>query len=380
MANDIQFSNIATSLLAATITNVDLVVQVAAGDGNTLFPAISGSQYFMVTLEDNAGNIEICRCTSRTGDLLTVTRGQDGTTAAGFTLTITRVELRITAAVLEEMLQINGGVMTGDVDFQGNSIVDAILSGPLLSIQGGESVGTPMRGATGISSNELVVPAAPGRATVGGTAVLASGDDIVAELDTAGLIDLNSATVGVKIGGATNAYLRVYDSTDTDILEFILDGTDAFVNLTNCDNLAFIGVTDAYTFDNNVDISGVLLLNDNVLDQPVIRDFAMTLQDVVATATTSLDYELGSYIRLDLDVNITLLNLNNSPITGNFGAFRLKITQNAGGETIAWPASVQWAGGSALALSTGAGQVDFIDLWTDDGGTTWYAAGNVNWG
>lgn len=378
MANDALFTNNATSLLAATISNSDTIIQVGSGDG-ALYPSPTGSQFFMATLEDNAGNIEIVRCTSRTGDLLTCTRGQDNTVALAFTLTITRVELRLVAAIQEEFLQINGGTMTGDVDFDGNSIIDAILSGPLLSIVGGETVGTPMRGATGVSSNELIVPVAPGRATVGGADVLASGDDIVAELDVAGLIDLDSATVGVKIGGATNAYLRIVDSTDTDILEFVLDGTDAFVNITTCDNLVFAGAVVAYTFDNDIDLAGDFLLNDNLLDQPVIQDFSMTLQDIVATATTEIDYELGSYIRLDLNVNITLLNLTNPPAAGVFGALRIRITQNAGGETITWPASVIWPSAAELLLSTGAAEVDFVDLWTDDGGTTWYAAGNNDW-
>ena len=64
MANDALFSNTATSLLAATINSGDLIIQVGAGDG-ALFPSPTGSQFFMATLEDNAGNIEIVRCCLR---------------------------------------------------------------------------------------------------------------------------------------------------------------------------------------------------------------------------------------------------------------------------------------------------------------------------
>jgi len=377
MANDVLFTNNATSLLAATIGAGDVIVQVGGGDG-ALFPSPSGSQFFYAALEDNAGNIEVVRCTSRSGDLLTVVRGQDNTIALAFTLTVTRVELRLSAVVMQEFLQVNGGTMTGDVGFNGNSIVDAVLSGPLLSMQGGESVGTPMRGATGISSNEIVVPPAPARATVGGAIILASGDDIVAELDVAGLITLDSATVGVVIGGGS--YLEVQGPTPANRLRASHDDTNLTIGLANTTDVLFTGASGEYNFDAQLNVAGDFLLNGNVLDQPQIRDFSMTLQDIIATATTALDYELGSYVRLDLDVNITQLDLDNPPAAGNFGAFRVKITQNAGGETITWPASVIWPGGAALVLSSGAGEVDFVDLWTDDGGTVWYAAGNVNWG
>lgn len=175
MADNILFSNFASSLLAATISDVDTTIQLGVGDG-ALFPSPSGTQFFYALLNDDVGNVEIVQCTSRTGDLLTVVRGQDGTAAQAFTLTVTRVELRITAVVHEEYVQKNGGVMTGDLDFNGNGVVDAILSGPLLSIQGGESVGTPMRGATGVSSNEFIVPVAPGRATIGGVEVVIATD------------------------------------------------------------------------------------------------------------------------------------------------------------------------------------------------------------
>lgn len=104
---DILFANNASSLLAVSVGTGDVSVQVAAGQGS-LFPSPSGGDYFKVTLVDADGNIEICHCTSRSGDLLTVTRAQEGTTARAFTSGVTRVELRVTKATLEAMLQTNG--------------------------------------------------------------------------------------------------------------------------------------------------------------------------------------------------------------------------------------------------------------------------------
>jgi hypothetical protein len=100
----LKFTNNASSLLAVTLGVSDTVVQVASGEGS-LYPSLSGSDTFVIALENNLGDIELCLCTSRTGDLLTVTRGQEGTSIQTWTASQTRVELRLSKAVMEAMLQ-----------------------------------------------------------------------------------------------------------------------------------------------------------------------------------------------------------------------------------------------------------------------------------
>lgn len=108
------FTNNATSTLAADITNVATSLTVATGHGSR-FPSISNSSdYFLVTLEKSDGTREIVRVTARSGDVFTVTRAQEGTTAAAFSTGDT-VELRLTAATLSEAIvapaQIYAGAM-----------------------------------------------------------------------------------------------------------------------------------------------------------------------------------------------------------------------------------------------------------------------------
>ena len=364
---DVIFTNNASGLLAATINNSELVLQVAAGFG-ALFPSPPGSQYFMVSLEDESGNVEICKCTSRTNDLLTVTRGQDGTVGQAFTLTVTRVELRVTAAVMEEFVQVTGDAMSGNLNMATNEIQNAELTGTTI-ITGGQSVGMSIRGTLGQTNNEIVVPAGSGvRATAGGADLVVDTDDFIALLDTAGVIDLDSATVGVPIGQGAGGYLRIYDATDTHYLQIVHDGDDILFTFVTTDGLKIAGV--------DVDIAGGnLTLNDNTLDRPLLNDFAISRQAVTATTTTALDYTAGQYVELAMAVNIVTFSITLPPADTLYGAMRLKVTQGSGGQTITWPASVKWAGtGTAPTLSTGAGEVDFIDLWTDDAGTTWYGA------
>lgn len=120
------FANGASAQLAVSIINTDLSVQVQAGYG-ALFPSPTGGDWFLVTLEDNNANTEIVKCTARTGDLLTVVRAQEGTSAQSFTNTVTRVELRNTKGSMERMLQRDGDTLAGNLNLGGFQLQNGSL-------------------------------------------------------------------------------------------------------------------------------------------------------------------------------------------------------------------------------------------------------------
>lgn len=97
------YTNNAVTTLAAGINNSVTSLTVATGTG-VLFPNPSAGQQFNVTLIDGSGNYEIISVTSRATDVFTIVRAQEGTTAISF-LTADRVELRVTAAGLNDMVQ-----------------------------------------------------------------------------------------------------------------------------------------------------------------------------------------------------------------------------------------------------------------------------------
>jgi microcystin-dependent protein len=163
---EFKFSNDASALLAASIDDNDTVVQVAAGFG-ALFPSPGVGEHFPVALRNANGDMEIVYCTSRTGDLLTVTRAQEGTLAQSWTLNATRVELRLTAGVMDSLLQKTGGVMSGDLDMNGHEVKDARMTGSTVMV-GGQLVGTAIRGTEDDPSNEIAVPNDGSPATSGG--------------------------------------------------------------------------------------------------------------------------------------------------------------------------------------------------------------------
>lgn len=96
------FANNAASELAGAVASGAVSLTLKTGDG-AKFPTPSGGDFFLVTLYQKVGqdevNHEIVKCTARVGDVLTVVRAQEGTTARAFSAD-DPVELRLTAGAL----------------------------------------------------------------------------------------------------------------------------------------------------------------------------------------------------------------------------------------------------------------------------------------
>lgn len=100
----LKYANNASSVIAASILPGDTVIQVSAGSG-ALFPTavLGAGDSFPLTLADALGNKEIVLATSRTGDLITVQRGQEATVARSFAAG-SRIDLRLTAKSLNDII------------------------------------------------------------------------------------------------------------------------------------------------------------------------------------------------------------------------------------------------------------------------------------
>ena len=103
----LQFKNNASTTLSGSINNTQTTITVINGAN---FPVLAGADYFYATMYETSGgneiNIEIVKVTSTTGNVWTVVRGQDGTSARTRDgITTCSVELRLTAAGAQLMLQ-----------------------------------------------------------------------------------------------------------------------------------------------------------------------------------------------------------------------------------------------------------------------------------
>lgn len=112
----ILFTNNASAPIASSITTSSTSITVSSGQGAE-FPVLAGSDYFIATLVDTSNNIEIVKVTARSSDTMTVVRAQEGTTARAYAAG-SLLELRITAAVLNNLVQASGDqTITGNKTF-----------------------------------------------------------------------------------------------------------------------------------------------------------------------------------------------------------------------------------------------------------------------
>lgn len=142
----------------------------------SLFPAVTtaSGNFFYATLEDVSGNIEIVKVTDRnTGtDTLTVERAQENTTSQDFAVG-SKVECRPTAGTFDEFVQRSGDVITGTIDFNGQTLQNPVIAGSGVGVMKGMFI----RGGDNGITNQFVVPSGGGDPTIGPHVVTHAGND-----------------------------------------------------------------------------------------------------------------------------------------------------------------------------------------------------------
>lgn len=97
----LKLSNNAISRLASAITADATSISLAAGTGSR-FPTLGVGDHHPATLSKSDGSFEIVKVTARSGDTLTATRAQEGTTALSFDAD-SLIEIRITAGTFDSI-------------------------------------------------------------------------------------------------------------------------------------------------------------------------------------------------------------------------------------------------------------------------------------
>lgn len=114
---------------------------------------------------------------------------------------------------------------------------------------------------------------------------------------------------------------------------------------------------------------------DKVISRPELKDYAETLVTATSTAgTATLDFSAGNHQQITLSENTTIA-FSNFPSTGRSGGMLIYVKQHASAaKTLAWPASVKWAGGTAPVMTPTVGRTDIYLVITRDGGTSYIGA------
>lgn len=369
------YANNAASKLDAPVSAVGLTLQVKAGDG-ALFPNPTGGDFFMLTLSKVASGventIEITKCTARVGDVLTIVRAQEGTTANAYTVD-DRAELRMTAATptayeahvnstSNPHATTKAQVGLGNVDNTSDankpvSTAQATALGLKADLAGAAFTG-PVTGIT---------KAMVGLGNVDNTSD-ANKPVSTAQATALGLkADLTGATFSGAVAAAS------FSGAGTG-----LTGTAAGLTAGNASAVTWAGVSGKPTTLTGYGITDGLTANgaDATVQRYMFKDTGTVFFD--SAVTNALDYVNGSCQRWAPNSGAQTLSIANWPPTGNLGELLIQGV-NLGAATITWP-TINWIKSDGTTTTTfssngvtlQASGTDWVYLWTRDGGTTIY--------
>lgn len=118
-------------------------------------------------------------------------------------------------------------------------------------------------------------------------------------------------------------------------------------------------------------MSGELVMADQLLTRPKLKDYSevVSAHGGSGGGTEDFDLTVANVHSVTVDTSANTFTFSNPAASGTACWLTLIIT-NGGSQTVNWPASVDWEGGTAPTL-TAAG-VDIISFLTVDAGTTWH--------
>ena len=195
--------------------------------------------------------------------------------------------------------------------------------------------------------------------------------DAVGEpIASAGSVDMLavSAFVATLLDDATAAaFLTTLGITS--FIRTLLDDANAAAARTTL-AAAAIGA-NTFTGVQTLGTGATIDANDKIVGKPVLKDYGETVNAIGSTGggTQDFDITLGNVVSATVDTSANTFTFSNPSTSGTACSFTLILT-NGGSQTVNWPASVDWPGGTAPAL-TAAG-VDILVFTTTNGGTTWH--------
>lgn len=119
----LKYANNAKTTLNGAHNSSTTTITVVDG---SVFPTLSGGDYFYMTLEDVSLNNEIVKVTARSTNTLTVVRAQNGTTAKSFS-TADKAEGRLVAAVLDDLFDLTANIKAWLADPTSAKLLAAML-------------------------------------------------------------------------------------------------------------------------------------------------------------------------------------------------------------------------------------------------------------
>jgi hypothetical protein len=190
----------------------------------------------------------------------------------------------------------------------------------------------------------------------------ASGDVTIAD----GAYDFDVAshdgTNGLLLGGT----LVTATATELNLIDGYT-GTTAELNYNDVTTLGTVEVSKTVT----ASAAGLVNHADYQVQRPYFLDIAETVNAIGGTggSTQDIDLTVGNVVSATVDTSENTFTFSNPSATGRSCTFLFLVT-NGGSQTVNWPASVDWVGGSAPSLTSSG--LDILVFTTVDAGTIWF--------
>jgi hypothetical protein len=216
--------------------------------------------------------------------------------------------------------------------------------------------------------------------SVGGTTTLTSNSGSADQARSAilNVTGVLASDINIVAPSVTKIYMIANNTTGAHNVTINTSGgvaviiPQATVGLVYCDGTNFHALTApapalSGTAVGNIDMAYFLF------DRASIKRYKEVFFDNGTTGgAITADYNNGNCQKYTLNANSTL-SVTNFPNAGAYaGSMTIKFVQDGtGSRTMAWPASFKFPSGTSNILSTPAGAVDILTVYTDDNGTTY---------
>ena len=132
-----------------------------------------------------------------------------------------------------------------------------------------------------------------------------------------------------------------------------------------------VELAGALTTGGTTTLGGAIAGADNQVGRVNLIDYGEVTNAIgaVGGGSQTIDLALGNNVVATVDTSETTFVFSNPTASDELCGFTLFLT-NGGSQTVNWPGSVDWAGGTAPTLTTSG--LDILVFITTDGGTIWH--------
>ncbi|MBC8508639.1 MAG: hypothetical protein H8D34_27590, partial [Chloroflexi bacterium] len=136
-------------------------------------------------------------------------------------------------------------------------------------------------------------------------------------------------------------------------------------------DVAIVTALSTTTFKVNLLAVATQNFADNILQRANLKDCGIVTNAIgsIGGGTQDIDLTLGNSVSGTVDTSETTFTFSNPTASDELCIFTLVLV-NGGSQTVNWPASVDWEGGTAPSLT--ASGTDILVFCTIDGGTIWH--------